>query len=327
MGACNSGGNTDEIDLATLNYEQELRHFYVITVIFNPARSKDRIKLYLTFRKRMEQVGVKLVTVECAYDKAPFTVTSANYEPHNIQIRTTSPLFLKECLINRALSVLPSDAKYVCWVDFETEFLNPNWVNDAIKALNTYKAVQLFEDIVWLSASGKEARKEKSFAAQLPTKKGVEKAQFEQTLISAGYAWGYRVEVLKELQGLIDFSIIGNSEKIMAYCLADRADEYVPMDISENYRDTIKNWQKKAAQNFVKGIGTIPGTVNIHFSSTKRDRKSYEKWDILRENMFDPRNDLVKDSQGIYTITPDKPKLLEDMRVFFEEIQGEMQDL
>eukprot|EP00331_Platyophrya_macrostoma_P010944 CAMPEP_0176429526 /NCGR_PEP_ID=MMETSP0127-20121128/13759_1 /TAXON_ID=938130 /ORGANISM="Platyophrya macrostoma, Strain WH" /LENGTH=149 /DNA_ID=CAMNT_0017811339 /DNA_START=81 /DNA_END=527 /DNA_ORIENTATION=- len=149
MGACNSGVIQEEKDLNLLDYEQEIKHFYVITAIYNPCRSRDRIKLYLNFRKKMEQMGVKLITVECAYDKAPFTVTIANYEPYNIQVRSPSPIFVKECLINRAISVLPADARYVCWVDFEVEFLNTNWVTDTIKTLNQFKIAQLCEEIAW----------------------------------------------------------------------------------------------------------------------------------------------------------------------------------
>mmetsp|Transcript_25366 Transcript_25366/g.29493 ORF Transcript_25366/g.29493 Transcript_25366/m.29493 type:complete len:170 (-) Transcript_25366:506-1015(-) len=159
MGACNSGVIQEEKDLNLLDYEQEIKHFYVITAIYNPCRSRDRIKLYLNFRKKMEQMGVKLITVECAYDKAPFTVTIANYEPYNIQVRSPSPIFVKECLINRAISVLPADARYVCWVDFEVEFLNTNWVTDTIKTLNQFKIAQLCEEIAWLYPNGKPSKK------------------------------------------------------------------------------------------------------------------------------------------------------------------------
>ena len=113
----------------------------------------------------------------------------------------------------------------------------------------------------------------------------------------------------------------------MAFCLAERADEYVPSNVSETFRDSIKNWQKKTVQVFTQGIGSIPGAVGVHFSSTKRDKKSYEKWEILQDNLFDPRNDLTRGDGGVYAINHNKPKLLEDMRVFFNAINGEMQDL
>ena len=327
MGICASGGNTDTRDLELLDYNEELRYFYVVTVIFNPARSRNRIKLYLDFRKQMEKFGIRLITLECAYENAPFTVTSPNYEPYNIQLKTDSPLILKEHLLNIALSKLPTDARYVCLVDYEVEFLNETWINETIKALNMFKAVQLFEDIIFLGPKDEEIVKDKGFAYQLQKKKGADNKTFEETTKYAGYAWGYRVEVLREIGGLIDYSIIGNSEKIMAYCLAERCDEYVPSDVSENFRDSIKNWQKKAANVFVEGFDCISGGIKVNYSNTKRDKSDYERWDILRNNMFDPRNDLERDDNDIYTISKKKPKLLEDMRLFFEAISGEVQDL
>ena len=327
MGACNSGGTTDGKDLNALDYEQELKYFYVITVVFNPARSRNRIKLYLNFRKQMEKFGIKLITLECAYENAPFTVTSPNYEPYNIQLKTTSPLFFKEHLLNKALSKLPSDARYVCLIDFEIEFLNPTWMNDTIKALHMFKAVQMFEDVVYLGANGETQKRAKGFANELATKKGLEKDAFDPLTQVAGYGWAYRAEALKELGGLYDQSIIGNSEKIMAYCLAERVDEYVPADLPRGFKDSAKNWQKKAAIEFSSGIGYVPGTVNVHYSSTKRDKKVYENWDMLKKYAFDPKEDLSKDEQGLYVIDKDKKELLEGMTDFFNEINGEMIDL
>ena len=327
MGVCTSRGDTDPQDLNALDYEKELKDFYVITVVFNPARSRNRIKLYHNFRKQMEKFGVKLITLECTYQDAPFTVTTPNYEPYNIQLKTHSPLFFKEHLVNVALAALPDDAKYVCFVDFEAEFLSPTWMNDTIKALHMFKAVQLFEDVVYLGPSGDEQKKLKSFASELPTRKSADKDSFDPITHVAGYAWGYRVSAIRELGGLFDLSIIGNSEKIMAYCLAGRSDEYIPSDISQDFKDSVAQWQKKAASVFTQGVGYVPGTIHIHYSSTKRDKKVYENWDILRRDNFEPKYDLITDYQGLYTISKKKAKLLEDMTQFFHDINGEMQDL
>lgn len=49
MGICQSG-NTSNTDLNSINYEEELRSLYLITPIFNCARSKTTIKQYLKFK-------------------------------------------------------------------------------------------------------------------------------------------------------------------------------------------------------------------------------------------------------------------------------------
>jgi len=56
----------------------------------------------------------------------------------------------------------------------------------------------------------------------------------------------------------------------------------------------------------------------------KRDKRAYEKWDLLVENEFDPKKDLIPDDNGIYTLNSEKNKLSEDFREFFSNVNGEM---
>jgi len=271
----------------------------------------------------MEKFGVRLLTVECAYENSPFTLTQPNYEPYNIQVRTDSAFFQKESMINLAVSKLPQDAKYVSWVDYEVEFTNPNWLNDSIKALNMFKIAQLFDEVSFVNNNGEELKREKGFASQLGNKKNLEKKNYEIAAAVSGFGWGIRKDALKELNGLIDFTLIGNNEKVMAYCLGGKMEDYVPEGIAENFRDAIKNWQKKATTIFTQGVGFIPGIIKVNNSLAKRDRKFIERWEILAENGFDPRNDLQKDAAGLYVLSASKPKLNEELRILFDTANDE----
>jgi hypothetical protein len=142
---------------------------FVITVIMNPARSRRAITVYNNFKKEIENVGARLVTVEYVCDGGPFSVTIPYYEPYNLQIRSEGYLFQKENLINIAAQQLPLDAKYIVWCDYEVEFLNPSWAYDVIKALKEHPIVQPFEEISVLDHVNKEMYAEKSFAYYLAT--------------------------------------------------------------------------------------------------------------------------------------------------------------
>jgi len=324
MGACSSRPETKETDLDMINYQEELRYFYVICVMFNPARSRSRIKLYLNFKRQMEKFGVKLITVECAYEESPFTLTRHNYEPHNIQVSTQSSFFQKEKIINLALSKLPNDAKYVVWCDCEVDFLNPLWVSDTIKALHVFKTVQVFDDVVLLGQNGEEVKKEKGFSAQLYEKPEMDKTAFESSTSACGYAWGFRMDALKEIGGLLDFSPLGNCDKIMAYCLAKRMEDYIPSNLQTNFKEMVKAWQKKASVVFSTGIGFIPGTIRVSWSCARKDRKTYDKWEILQGNNFDPKNDMFKDDNDLYYLDFQKVKLKSDLKNMFMFLNGEM---
>lgn len=324
MGNCSTRPIPEEPDLDTLNYPEEQRHFYVICVMFNPSRSRSRIKLYLNFKRQLEKMGVKLITIECTYENSPFTLTRQNYEPHNIQVNTQNAFFQKERLINLALTKLPLDAKYVVWCDCEVEFLNPNWVNDTIKALNIFKIVQMFESVTILGENNEEIKRERSFSARLFDKIEMDKKDFEECVEYSGYCWGFRVDILKEIGGLYDLSPIGNCDTIMAYCLAKRTDEYVPNTLTDHFKDTIKDWQKKASAAFSTGIGFIPGEIRKHWSALRNDKKVYDRWDILQTNGYDPSRDLYSGENGIYYLDPSNIQLKNDLKTMFVAANGEM---
>ena len=324
MGNCSTNNKHEEVDLDMLNYQDEFRFFYIICIMFNPARSRSRIKLYLSFKRQMEKLGIKLITVECVYDNSPFTITKQNYEPYNIQLSTQSAFFQKEKLINIALTKLPLDAKYVAWCDCEVEFTSSNWVNDTIRGLHVFKAIQLFEEAVILNSNGEDVMTKRGFAAQLNENEEIENATLQRMTEAAGHCWAFRVDALKEIGGLLDFSPLGNGEKIMGYSLAKRMEDYVPNELNASFKDSIRTWQKKAALALTAGIGFIPGTIRVYYCSTTQEAKAHDKWEVLQGNNFDPKEDLFLAENGLYYIDPSKPKLREDLKNVFAYLNGEM---
>jgi len=326
MGNCHEAVSpVKDADFRAINYQEELNHFYVICIVPNPAKSPALTKLYLKFKKQMESDGVKLVTVECAFGKSPFVLTRENYEPDNIQIRSSNAFFQKENLINIALTKLPKDAKYVFWVDCDMEFLNTNWTKDAINALNRYRAIQLFEEIIFTDENGKEKEREKGFTFQLCDKKTNELygRTFEESTAMARYAWGFRYETLKQLKGLIDFSIIGNNSKIMAYCFIQNVEKYVPSNMSLVFREAIETWQTRAELTLNNKISYLPGAIKMPYSKLKQDEKMDDNWSILQTNGFDHLNDLYKDAQGLYCLEKEKTNLIKELKDFYDGITKE----
>lgn len=313
MGNCDSTLNTEEVNVNLLNYHEELRHFYVICVVYNPARSPALMKTYLKFKKHMETFNVHLITVECAFENSPFVITRPGFEPDNIQLRTSNTFYQKENFINIAISKLPKDAKYVVWCDCDIEFCNLRWVEDTIKALNMYKAVQVCKEVILVDEKGKQTVHQ-GFAARMNKLKRMDEHTLEQVIDHATYAWGFRYEALKELKGLIDFSPIGNNEKIMAYCLAQSVERYIPLNVSEIFRDEIKMWELKASVIMKTGVGFVPGIVRVNNPPERKENN----WKILQDNKFDHVNDFYKDKQGIYCIEARQAKLKEDLKHIFK---------
>src|SRR6266704_546709 len=94
---------------------------YVVTAVSNYERYKSRYRLYRDFEKRCLDAGAKLYTVEAAFGERPHEVTNRD-NPQHIQLRTSSQLWHKEQMINIGISRLPSDWKYMAWVDCDVVF-------------------------------------------------------------------------------------------------------------------------------------------------------------------------------------------------------------
>jgi hypothetical protein len=85
---------------------------------------------------------------------------------------------------------------------------------------------------------------------------------------------------------------------------------------TSDYREAISAWQQRAAK-LKKNIGYVDGFAVHHFHGSKV-RRAYSQRDlILVRNQFAPTTDLRADWQGIYQLTPDKPRLRDDIRRYF----------
>ena len=287
---------------------------YVIAVISNPVGYESRYRLYKNFEKHMLQSGVELITVELATGDQEFAVTNF-YNKNHIQIRTESVLWYKENLINIGISALPKDYKYVAWIDADITFINPNWVQETINALEKYKIVQMFATVFDLNAEGESMSIANSFGSMyvkggsvVPpirvnkiTKRSKDNGGIytDRKFWHPGYAWAAKRETIEAVGGVMDFPIMGSSDHLMALSLVGEADRINHLDLSDGYTECIYRWEKKAL-NFVNGqIGYVPGSIAHHFHGKKINRGYHNRTQVLIDTQFNPITDLKKDKKGL----------------------------
>jgi len=70
------------------------------------------------------------------------------------------------------------------------------------------------------------------------------------------------------------------------------------------------------------GVGFVPGDINILFNGKNNDRKFEDKWEILANNLYDPKTDLVKGAHGMYSIAANKSKLSDELKELFFAVNG-----
>lgn len=309
---------------------------YVVTAITNPQRYYSRYKLYQAFEKYCEDSGAILYTVECALRDRHHEITSFD-NPRHIQVRSPAEIWLKEPLLNLALSKLPADFEYVAWIDADVTFSRPDWVAETIHQLQSFKIVQMFTHAIDigpdydLGPNMELARPQQSFCYSVVKGEDIDNwrpvnrnnsghyygAGKKWWLFHTGYAWAARRSALSDLGGLGDVSILGSADHHMASALIGRVDETIHGGMHENYKKYWNRWQDRALKYINHNFGYCNSLLLHGFHGPKKHRGYTDRWKILVDNQFDPEVDLKYDPQGVLQLTDNNWKLKNAVREYF----------
>lgn len=327
------------------NNNHLLNDFYVIAVMTNPERFKVRPRLFKDFMDRMDRYGAKLYVVEGSFGNRDYEVTDVN-NPRHIRIKTDSELWHKENLINIGISRLPSDWKYVAWIDGDIDFVRPDWMLETVHELQHHPVVQMFEDSIDLGPNHEIMATYKGFAycyknnlPQKQIKAGDNNMSNEDagcyyygrkgspgTYWHPGYAWAATREAINTCGGILDMAIVGAGDHHMACALIGQAEKSLPKKVHANYKKYVLAWQERALR-LHKNIGYIKGTIYHFWHGKKRDRKYKDRWSILIDNNYNPSLDIHKDWQGLWTLYPGHEALRDQIRQYFQARNEDSIDL
>jgi hypothetical protein len=305
-----------------------LNDFYVIAVITNPERYKRRPQLFREFSERMAKYGVNFYVVEGAFGDRDFEITEPK-NPRHIRVTLESELWHKENLINIGITRLPSDWKYVAWIDADIDFVRPDWALETVHELQHHPVVQMFEDAVDLGPEHEILNTFKSFVycykngiARDITKRGKNAAYYytsgrKGSYWHPGYCWAATREAINTLGGLLDFAILGSADHHMACALIGEADYSVPTELDKSYHDMVMSWQDRALR-LHKNVGYIKGTIYHYWHGKKANRQYKDRWSVLVDNKFNPMTDIHKDWQSVWVLYPGHEKLRDQIRDYFK---------
>jgi hypothetical protein len=189
---------------------------WVITTYYNPAGYRTKRQNYERFAAPLRAAEIPLVTVECAFGVEPFELDSA---PHIIRVRGRDVMWLKERLINLAVSQLPPSAEKVAWLDGDILMSNHDWAIQTAAQLDRWPVVQPCESILRLDCNQNiyDGAVRRSFACQLH-------ARPESACLGAsahgqpGIAWAARRSLIKK-RGLYDAAILDGGDELFSHAL------------------------------------------------------------------------------------------------------------
>ena len=305
----------------------ELLH--VVTAISNPVRWASRIKLYKDFEQHMLDSGVKLTVVECALGERPHELAGTPHVTH-VGVRADTLAWTKENLTNIGIQRgVPSDAKYIAWVDADVVFSNPNWASDTVHALQQYAVVQPWSTAIDLGPSGepmlvKGTHVQTAFAKVWHDTGDIESWQKSGGSVAygyphPGYAWAIRRSVLNRLGGLIEASGLGAGDHQMAMSFIGHIDKSIHGDTDFSYQDFIRVWGDRAYTTVQGNVGYVGGMLSHQWHGEKAKRRYHERWDILIKHRFNPLTDLRKNLDGVLELTGNKPAMTADFDRYFRQ--------
>jgi hypothetical protein len=301
---------------------------YVVTVVNNPMRYWSRYKLYEAFAEHVADAGGILYTVELAQRDRHFEVTD-HRNPRHIQLRSPSVLWHKEALTQLGISRLPADWKYVAWLDADTQYARPDFVNEILHQLQVYKVVQTWTHAIDLTSNFQPHQTHQSYMSQYlrgvphPQHGGNHHGPHEQYYHGGsgshhpGYGWAARRSAIADLGGLGDIGVLGAGDHHMCAALVGKVDHTIHRQMHKTYKDYWLEWQARAERYVQRNVGVVDGTIFHYHHGPKAKRLYNDRWKILVDEQFNWHKDLKRDPQGLWTLTERNFRLRDKLVQYF----------
>ena len=299
---------------------------WAITSFFNPIGYRRRLENYKHFRRHLT---VPLLTVELSFS-GDFELSDSDADIL-VQIRGGDVLDQKERLLNLALSRLPASCKYVAWLDCDLLFLNDEWPQLAIAALERSPIAQLFSIIHYLpkpalaaiDAKGGERFFRRGLAALVaggsPFATVYNEDSFTRRLGSAspGHAWAARRSLL-DRHRLYDACTVGGADSAIN-CASYGAFEIVIRNHKMNLLQKAHylRWAEPFFASVHSNVSYVPGEVLHLWHGEIADRHTEDNYTAIKPFAFDPATDLALSGSGSWMWNTDKPQLHQYVRCYF----------
>jgi hypothetical protein len=286
---------------------------HVLTAISNPRRFESRYNLYRAFERYVHNCGAVLHTIEAAFGDRDFAITDQGH-PNHVQVQNSHEIWQKERMLNILKARLPKSAKYIAWVDADVRFERDDWAEETVHMLQHHSIVQMFSHAVDLGPSHEAIQYHTGFAFQYRHGRPRSAAY---THWHPGFAWAARRDPLDRVGGLVDTAILGAGDHHMALSLIGAAQESFAGGVTDAYKRPILLWQQRARAAFEGNVGYVPGLLRHQWHGGKADRQYESRWQILVDEKFDPELDIVQDSQGLWQLSGNKPRLRDRLMAYF----------
>lgn len=282
----------------------------IISCFYNYENSPYRLKAFNYWYDSIKHLNHKIIELTIKGSK-PQLESSKNIS----HLESESYLWHKEGLLNKIISELPSSVKYVFWVDADVIFTNKNWILDSVaKFKNGATILQPFEFCVHLDKdefepnfdlnsvtsqlypNGRNNKVWRSFSATHKKYPSLASSLDYNTYGHVGFAWGAKIEVLKECK-LYEKALIGGADHVMALASVGKFNHpSMKKSFTDNLLE-IDNFQRKFYKATKGELDFVSGNL-FHIWHGDIEKRQYLK----RIQDFTPTTKHItqKDNNGLF---------------------------
>ena len=286
----------------------------VISCYFNTEKSPHRLQAFKTWYNSIKHLNHRII--ECVIGDGVAELGFLN-DSNITTITTPDLLWHKESILNKIVSELPKQFKYIFWVDADVMFTNLDWLTDGVEVLQTKNILQPFEYCVHLNENETtpsfnlnilsvsktpnklNSRVWRSFCANFATNVNWESENYNEHG-HVGFAWGARREILDAVH-LYDRALIGASDHILAHAAAGQiGHSCILKAFDADLIDEINDWSRRFSYIVNGKIGYVKGNLFHLWHGDIKDRQY-----LKRVQEFSPmiKTIIKRDSNGLH-ITP-----------------------
>ena len=272
-----------------LQYRQYTAHpeAVIVSCFFNPQNSPYRLIAFQKFYHSIKHLNHRII--ECVIgDSKPQLPES----PYITRVHSDSLLWHKESLLNKVISELPKQFKYVFWIDADVKFSNPDWmISSVVELENNCKILQPFEYCIHLDRNQTEPdfETEKYHSLVNDPKYRHKKmwrsfcANYVTTNLSGhknydihghvGFAWGARRDVLEQVP-LYDRALIGGADHIISHAAAGQIPHECIIKGFKDNIDEVETWMNDFHAVVGGQIGYVQGEL-YHYWHGDIEKRQY----------------------------------------------------
>ena len=296
------------------NIPSNIHEVEIVTFHFNPVKSKRLTETYYEFIDSLKNLGRHVKCYELVFDDNKPEIKNS------IVIRGSlerNCLWQKESLINIAFNNVEKHKKYFAWIDHDLISVNPNFLQEAVKKIDSgYDVVQLFDKIHYLD---KCLIKNMYFSfgrIYVMLNENIQRGR--NPFGSPGGAWIGKIEKLKQIFPMPNI-IVGSGDEWFMYGI-DKEQKHLG-SLLKLYPEKCKRVFNVFREKVLDVEVTFNYIENEMFHLWHGDHKNRQymtRHEIIINNNFDILTDSFINKDGILETTESKKDICKDIYKFFK---------